>query len=377
MAIKYLYIDDEDPASLASYIRAVSGVGELKVVSESPTHFDEQMRHLLEVLKRYDGLILDWQLDDIATSDGNPVTFRAGALAQEIRTRETAKEIKPLPIILWSTKPKLRRSYTGDLTSHDLFDRLYDKATVVDDADRVRLELISLAEGYKKIVSHKSNMDLRRILEIDEERLARLPLSLIKAFPPSEQPVHTYAHFILRELVLRPGPLVSEELLAARLGIDKERSADWKKLVTRVLKAGVYSGPFFDAWPRWWSDYIERQWWYSLPDKTMAMSSLNARQRVQRISASTGLKKLLAAEPIAKSYSDYFQTICEVTRRPLDPVDGVIIDEPEPKAWQDRRYMSIDVALERRGEDQGLRPDISEQERLKEIRDSRTEDAEV
>jgi hypothetical protein len=377
MATKYLYIDDEDQASLDSYIRAVSGARKINIVSEPPSQFDEQVRHLLEVLKRYDGLILDWQLDDIATADGKAVAFRAGSLAQEIRTRETSKEIKPLPIILWSTKPKLRKSYTTDNTSHDLFDHVYDKATVVDEAERVQLELISLALGYQKIASHKSSAEPGEILGIDQEDFERLNRSLVKALPSRDQPVHSYARFILKELVLRPGPLICEELLAARLGIDKDRSTDWKKLLTRHLKKGAYLGPFSDAWPRWWSDSVEKKWWYSLGEKSPALSSLNARQRVKRISAATKLKKLVPAEPIAKSYSDYFQTICEVTRRPLDPVDGVIIDEPEPKAWQDRRYISIEVALERRGEDDDLRPDVSERERLKEIRDSRMEHAEA
>lgn len=377
MAIKYLYIDDEDQATLGSYIRAVSGVGQLKIVSEPPKHFDEQVRHLLEVSKQYDGVILDWQLDDIATPDGKAVAFRAGALAQEMRTRETSKEIKPLPIVLWSTKPKLQKSYSSDKTSHDLFDSKYDKETVVEDAERVQLELISLAEGYKKIVSQKAQFQIYTILDIDEERLGRVHRSLIKAFPTAEQPVHSHARFILQELILRPGPLINDELLAARLGIDKDRSSDWKKLLTRILRKGEYSGPFSDAWPRWWSDYVEKQWWHSLSAKSPALSSLNARQRVEQIRTATKLRKLQAAEPISRSYSDYFQTICEFSRRPLDPVDGVLIDEPEPKAWQNRRYISIDAALERRGEVDGLRPDISERERLKEIRDSKMEHAEA
>src|SRR5204863_9811044 len=129
---------------------------------------------------------------------------------------------------------KLQKSYSRGKTRHDLFDQLYDKASVVEDAERVQLELISLAEGDKKIVSQKSQFEISRVLDIGEDRLGRLHRSLIKAFPTAEQPVHSHARFILRELILRPGPLINDELLAARLGIDKDRSSDWKKLINRT-----------------------------------------------------------------------------------------------------------------------------------------------
>lgn len=380
MATKYLYIDDEDPASLESYVRAVVGAdGDLEIVPERPSNFDQQVQHLLEVLANFDGLILDWQLDDIPAGDGTRVLFRAGALAQELRTRETSNEVKGLPIILWSTKPKLRKSYYGDHTSHDLFDVLYDKESVVDNAQVVNEQLASLAHGYKRITSILSQgVALAELFGINSEVFESLDPRFTGSLSKTERlPIHEYARFILKEVVLRPGPLINEEVLAARLGIDKQESPDWNELLEHVLNRFAYSGPFSDAWPRWWSQLVETNWWRSLGEDLPNLNSLRARERVAVITERTGARGLVAAKPINDSYGDYFRTVCEVTRRPLDPVDGVMIDEKEPKSWQDLRYISLEAALERRGEEEGLRPHPTEMERLKVIRDSRTENAET
>ncbi len=382
MATKYLYIDDDDdPNRLESYIRAVVGDDDsLEIVAERPDQFDKQVKHLLQTLVNYDGIILDWQLDDIPSSDGVTVLFRAGALAQELRTRETSKEVKGLPIVLWSTKPKLQRSYYADHTSHDLFDVLYDKEVVVDTADEVNKQLISLADGYKEIAAVLTRgQALAEMFALDDGIFDSFDPRFTGALPKSERlPVHEYARFILKEVVFRPGPLVDEDLLATRLGIDKQESPDWNVLLEQVLSGAAYGGSFNDAWPRWWSQLVEKKWWHSLGEDMPILSSLSAPERVAMIIEKTEIKGLIDAKPISESYGDYFQTICEVTRRPLDPVDGVLIDEKkEPKPWQDRRYISLNVALERRGEDEGLRPHPTEMERLKEIRASRTENAEA
>lgn len=380
MATNYLYIDDEDPSSLDSYIRAVKGGTDLiEIVPERPSSFDEQVSHLLESLTRYDGLILDWQLDDIPLEGGKRIQFRAGALAQEIRTRETSGEVRGLPIVLWSTKPKLRRSYFGDHTSHDLFDILYDKADVVDKADQVRYELIALANGYKRIRDVLKDSDAAsfvQLLGLSEEDFNVLHPRFTEAFHRDHsRPAHEYARFLLKEIIHRPGVLISEEILAARLGIDKEASSDWGTLAEEVLASAKYKGPFHEAWPRWWSHLVEKKWWGAIAEDITALSLLNANERVAIVTEYTKLKNLVAAKPMVEGYGNFFQTVCEVTHEPLDPVDGVILDEKEPQPWQERRYISLNVALERRGEDEGIRPHPTEIERLKEIRDSMLENA--
>ena len=370
MPIKYLYIDDEEIESLKPYTRAIKGAtNSIEIEIERPSDFDNQITHMMEVLISYDGLILDWRLDDIPPNDGKRVSFRAAALAQELRTRGTEGKIKELPIILWSTNTKLKGSYYEDNSSHDLFDKRYIKEEVIDKADTVREELICIAEAYGKITNIVSSQDLgfSDLLGIDKKEYDLLDIRFTAWLSNHKQrAIHEYARFLLKEVILRPGLLISEELLAARLGIDKDASECWSDLLTKFPDNANYIGPFSEAWKRWWSQVVEKTWWRSF--SKIPLSTLSAEKRVDILRKNTGLENIIAAKPIRKGYGDHFQTICELCSRPLDTVDGVIIDEKEPLPWQERKYISIDAALERRGESVGIYPHPMELERLEEIK---------
>ena len=81
-------------------------------------------------------------------------------------------------------------------------------------------------------------IQIEGIIKSGETSLARvlntlpdiLDVRLANHFKNVKYPTHEYALFILRELIERPGPLISEELLSARLGIDRDNSPDWIKL---------------------------------------------------------------------------------------------------------------------------------------------------
>jgi hypothetical protein len=376
MVYKYLYIDDQDSYNLGSFIQAIVGNSQnISINSEQPKPFDEQIAYLRDTFKSYDGLILDWRLDEIAPSGGKPVQFRAAALAQEIRTRGTEEGIKELPIVLFSTYNKLSNSYYGDNTSHDLFDRRYNKDEIRTKSKLIQEELLALAKGYQ-ILNEERKQDpsnrIFKLLGISKEEQKNLDVRFISHFQtPQRLSSHGYARFIIQQLLNRPDPLINEELLAARLGIDFHHSPDWKTLLERLPETTRYKGIFHEAWPRWWSHIIEQIWWPSLGNKVRPLSVYDAEERVERIREYTGLKDLIVAEPFLPSYSNKFYTICEHHRCPLDPLDGVILDEPEPEPWQNRRYLSLDAALKRLGEvdpNHKLFPHPTEQKRLRTLR---------
>lgn len=374
--IKYLYLDDEEATYLSPYIDAIrGGTNEIEIVAEHPNSFDFQITHLMKVIDKYDGLIFDWRLDEIANSQDKKAKFRAAALAQEIRTRATERKCKDLPIILWSTYENLKRSYYADDTSHDLFDCKHHKDEVYSRPDIIRNELLSLAEGYQRI--RESKYKFQKMLAVEEEAYNDLDPRFTQHFLPHEEsPAHEYARFILKEAVLRPGLLISEALLAARLGVDKENSSDWQALLQKLPSNAEYKGVFHEAWPRWWS-YLVEEWWASLaPKRLRSLSTLPADTRVKFLKQFTELEQLVAATPIKPSYGTRFQTLCEYHQKPLDLTDGILIREEEPAPWQERRYISLDVALERRGEAKNLRPHPIEIEYLREIKESRSEDGE-
>jgi hypothetical protein len=386
MTYKYLYLDDETMPSMASFKRVVEGdTGEISISPEHPRVLDELVRELTrtlrakslkETLTSYNGIILDWRLDDKPDApDTHSVHFRAGALAQELRTRSTSGDIKDVPIVLWSTVRKLKESFDKDNTSHDLFDLMHLKPSIGETADRIRTELIALAAGYEQISQARNTprASFRTIIAVNEQEFALLdPRFGFRFDNIKSNPTHEIARFLLKQAIFRPGPLIDETLLAARLGIDpsKEASPGWEQLLAKLSSEAEYHGPFRHAWPRWWSAVVDELWWPSLAKKSPPRGLLGASDRVAFISQATGIQGLSPAVPIRPEYSDRFETICEATRKPLDPLDGVLLDDLDPRPWQAPRYLSLNAALFREGEDRGLRPHALERARLHQLRKS-------
>lgn len=371
MALEFLYIDDENEEVLEPLVQAINKEPRINIEVEHPCLRGLDIKSLGAALNGFDGLILDWRLDDIVASDGaSRYPFTAGALAQELRTKQTEKQAKPIPIVLWSTEEKLRGLFSGDQTGHDLFDFVFYKSRISEDTTTVQNEMISLALGYQLLNDLPGEeMGLPSLmLQTEPEYLD----TRLKQHLKTSSPIHDHAGFILKELIERPGLLVDDKLLAARLGIDIEQSHDWGNLLGKLPGECRYEGPFNEAWPRWWTKCIEQIWWRSLQEPQRPLSALEAEDRVSIIKDKLALAHLIAATPICPSYNKKFYAICEYNQRPLDPVDGVIIDEPEPEPWQDRRYLSLDAALERRGEAIGIFPHVTEETRLSEIKKVRT-----
>ena len=163
-----------------------------------------------------------------------------------------------------------------------------------------------------------------------------------------------------------PGPLIDENYLSARLGIDRKASADWDALKYELLKETRYRGVFSDAFDRWWM-YKINDWWQKI-EKENTLASLDARERIEILKERLGLQRLTVAETIIKSSSYRYWTVCQGFERPLDPREGLRIDEKDPLPWQETRYISIEAALERVKHDQGLKVHPLERERFNDIK---------
>jgi hypothetical protein len=126
--------------------------------------------------------------------------------------------------------------------------------------------LISLASGYMVIldfVLRNKSIKMDLLLNISQ---IYLDVRIQEYFKSKAHTVHELARFILRDLIGRPGLLIEEIRLAARLGIDVENSSDWAKLLN-LLEEYKYTGPFNQAWPRWWAYGIEKEWWPQISDQ--------------------------------------------------------------------------------------------------------------
>ena len=340
MSVHYIYIDD-DPNSY-NKIQGFEQKDQLSI--ETVQHEDSwelQMKFLKQKESSIDGLILDLKLDDLPNRNDQRANFRGTSLAQEIRTRQKEGVLKSFPIVLFSANDKIRLSLEN--SGKDLFDICIDKSnTNIESFANYTPKLIALAEGYKKMADSKQsnnvfNLDLSCIDSRFVSEYEKIKIS----------PTHVQSRFLITEFLEKQGLLIDENVLASRLGIDITTSPDWESLKVK-MSSTQYIGVFCSGWQRWWALLVEA-WWDNEVISRTTLRSLAAPKRVDFIKKAMGLKNLQAAQRIEKCDSDEFWTICKAYNRPLDPVDGILIEgQDNLYPWQEPEYVSIDAALKKR-----------------------------
>lgn len=336
---KYIYIDDDPQQHIA---QGFLKEGELIVDGRQPdSSWEKQLMFLRQEADSIDGLILDLRLDETPNStDKTTSDFRGTSLAQEIRTRQKESNMKSFPIILMSANEKINNSLEN--SGLDLFDIKLSKEISVEDYTTIRKQFVSLSNCYEGL-SKSFNVNL--ILGIaNEGEIDAAFLSELNGLRDS--PVHVKAHFLLNEFIQKAGLLVPENILAARLGIDKDSSPDWTSLLG-IIEDTKYTGFLSDGWPRWWMYRVDN-WWRKGLDDNLYLRSTSAEERVNIIKEKTGLHNIIAAKKLEKAHSAFFWTICKGYDKPLDPVDGLVIKgQDNLYTWQDMEYVSIEAALNR------------------------------
>ena len=361
---RYLYLDDAERYQLEPFTEPINRLADGPSIElRRPKKFDGQVEDL-KTLGDFDGLILDLLLHQIANEQGEKANYRGTTLAQHLRTLGTEGTLKEFPIVLWSDAEKLEKAYNSDASAHDLFDMTYRKEMLEEEGSRTHVarQLEALVTGYRLIRQLRAaNGQLYKFLGL--ESAGTLDPRINDFFNQGKRaPIHEYARFILRELLLVQGVLIDEETLAARLGIDVEASNDWEKLKA-LLGLSAYQGVFKEGWPRWWASGIET-WWRSLNGATPVLRSAPAAERVSLIGKYTKLQNLSAVLPIGEGYSTACWTICQATHKPLDPRDGLIIDRSNARLWQDKLYVSLKAELTSERKLAGLKLDPLDKERL-------------
>lgn len=352
MATKYIYLDDEDEATVRAYVDEVEGNTEgLVIEHHAPLPYGEQLEWLKT--QSFDGLILDLRLDEMPNwerPDSGRVDYRAAALAQELRTRAAETSRNDTPIVLWSTYSKLDRSYRRDDFSHDLYDLKTRKEEIetADGGGLVGQRLVSLATGYERILevkrSGKGSGRFFRFLGFDEDPGFLHPRLLQHFEGRGQLPAHILARFILEKVVKPEGSLIDRRTLLARLGLQDSDSEVADSVVQRFDSAR-YGGPFANGWPRWWGRLVEVEW-LSLAGADKPLRRTTAEERVQHLGAALGRDDLAVAEMLPSTTSSCYWTTCRATDRPLDPRDGFALADGPQDSWQSDQYVSLD-AIER------------------------------
>lgn len=345
--IKYLCVDDETNADTEGYLDFISDQREgLHITLRLPAAFSPEIENLQKEVgsSGFQGLVLDLQLN----GKGSPARYRAPALVQEIHTLVAENAFPVCPLVLWSNDKKLSVSYYPDDTSHDLFDlTIYKERLANGDqpyADKIAHKLVALAEGYQ-FIRQAETSGLQRAIELlhipqglaDElDPRVLLPLT----FPLKETSAYDQARFIHRQLLTTPNQaLVDAELLAARLGLRLEEVADFEALADQLFPNARYQGVFAEGWACWWMPLLEEAW-LALPACPGPLRELAAEQRVACVVAATGRHGLTPARPIELASSTSYWTVCQVTRHPLDPLEGYVVDR-HLYPWQLTQYVSL------------------------------------
>lgn len=159
-----------------------------------------------------------------------------------------------------------------------------------------------------------------------------------------EKTISFISDFLTENLLKKTGILISENILATRLGINKNASSDWLK-VLKKLEEHKYKGVFSEGWKRWWMSGLEN-WWSSELQIEKSLRSTKASDKVNILKEKLELNGLVPLEKVEKSKSETFWTNCVGSGVAIDTVDGLLIaGQDNYFPWQDKNYISYKEAL--------------------------------
>ena len=272
-----------------------------------------------------DGLILDSELD-VYNSER---MFSGSAIAQEIRISQLNGNLqKEFPIFLFcSANDKLKMSL--NLSDFNLFDYYIDSEDLIVEANKSKL--VSISKSYETSFSFAS-------LGIDESYLDERLVDELNRL--SNRPQNVVVKFLITQVLEKQGALINEDVLFARLGIDKSQlETDELSLIENKLSAIKYKGVLSEGWNRWWAPKLEELWETEI-DKETYLRSSSAQHRVDMFSKFLGVA-LPIQNKIEMANSDRFWTVCKDSHLPLDPVDGFLIQGQDSfYPWQEKEYVS-------------------------------------
>lgn len=354
--LTYLLIDDDIGAAAEATIYAEAlekaSAGKLKLNVLKPDSLPKTLQAISEM--KPNGLFLDVAFTNALTDQREHVGFDGIALAQQIRTLQTrgrsmgAAALIEFPIIRFSKKDVIREYVNEDTTSDDLFDEMVDKGDIVDSGASVALRARVLASDYPRIVEFSETDGdenaLAAVLGCEVDFLLRLDPRVLLGLRRPGAPAHAFARYFTAKLLARPGPLVNEELLAIRLGVDLAKSPSWSDL-RKHLDRAYYRGAFGEGYPRWWQAMI-LDWWQTEVNSERVPARLTAAERVANLSKAFGLEGLVALSEDVDSPGTRYWHRCLRSQKPVDPSEAfALMPVYGHESWQDVDYLCLEEAL--------------------------------
>ncbi|EOX4432435.1 hypothetical protein ACIL2V_002606 [Vibrio alginolyticus] len=358
MPIRYLYVDDDQTEKLEELIKElIYHSGDQLEIVHTQTRPMKEIQKLFEE-GNFDGLMIDQKLD-AANELGDIAGYWGTSLAQDCRTEMIGGQMKTAPIVLFSNEEVYVRYFDKDQSAHNLFDFTLGKTAVSkfeQYAHQASHILIGLACSYQIAQKHiLTNMGtgistqemLAPLLGWDESIYKYTDSRFIEYIESKFEDIHTLISLILNNLVRSAGILVTEPMLATKLGVDFAKSEDWDNL-KKLLSASKYSGVFSTLKERWWFSKVE-DWWYDCEVSHHPMRGLTSLERVEAIKQATGLTQLIPIQPKYKNgiQSEKFWINCIVSDTPLDICDAILVSKPDLMPWEQPIYLDPQITYER------------------------------
>jgi hypothetical protein len=281
---KGYFVDDQDKV----YAELLSHDGMLEVEHVEVSELIALANELLE--KKPNIVALDYRLDEKLTTIKPDQTYKGSALAQHLRDVAIDHPEQDFPLILVSSEDKLQKLYRPDRTAHDLFDRVYTKAEIRTQSERVQAECIDLCAAYARLRELQGKYEVVDLTGIDAEDADQVNFQEFRELVETSKAPHLVVKSFYRQLIKRVGPLLSMEDVAARLGVP---AASIQPALDALDNFGArYKGLLSEGWPRWWL-YRFDQWAERIFGGLPVRIPANA--RAKKLSEALG-KELPAAE---------------------------------------------------------------------------------
>lgn len=363
---KGVFVDDKvEEARYAQYL-ADNSSDMLSVEFRQPEHEVAQLAdHLIE--GDFDFAALDFRLDEVPIRDANGQQqrnrYRASALAQQIRDRVIDDVQKDLPLILLSQEDFIKRIFRADTTAEDLFDLVLTKQELVT-AEPLQLAITrisSLTKAYKIIKNEiKTNnfIPLTTLLHLDTHESEVVSChQAIRAIEKLRFP-HLIVPKTTRLLIDRPGILLSDAHLLARLAISPD-SPDIEKLKTILRERHLaYSGLLCEGWPRWWWHRVDL---WAREELGASLGSLPGFERVQKLNAHLGLELKSAVSAWTSTSNEYFWIACTSCDRPSELRHSVLSYDANYQSFLEPSRICWDCVQTGAYETRGLEIDDSDE----------------
>jgi hypothetical protein len=296
------------------------------------------------------GVLMDVELSKITGEHGTGL-----GIAQDIRGKQKAHEIADYPIARFARPEPVAKIVGGDPSSDDLFDLQLRKIEVVNDCVSVQLRLNGAKRVYDQLASFVSLDDqaLETLLGLTSQQREDWshPALHTRLADGHQTAVHVAAGTFIRGLLLSPGLLIDEILLAVRLGLDRKGSGEaWGQLLSGFTTF-QFKGTAHEEFPRWWARGLE-DWWLGFSGGN-SLASLTIAERHELLCNRFRLNGLLPLTMPKGSAGDRPWRFCTLSLEeyepqyvPIDPSVGVrLTPRTDQPPWTDPQYAALGSAV--------------------------------